>query len=193
MSLLFEDKGQYTPECVYRTENKSQPHRRALTWARGTLPWPGPFLALLPTKKVIGTEEERAAGCFHARRNEALLVMLNEITQTHRYIPAAVSTSVLTHVSARSFFVPWQGKIWGIVVVPFSFPGPPSLPRTSTLAHTTVFLLLFYLFQNLCSARRMGMALFKDTINNILQTLEKISRSYSLSVIPSFPPKPCQS
>ena len=127
--LLFEDKGQYTLECIRRTENRSQPHRQALTRAGGTLPWSGPFLALFLTKKVVGTEEERAAGYFHARRNEALLVMLNAITQTQRYTTAAVSTFVLTRVSARSFFVPWQGKIWGVVVIPLFFPGGRGLDQ----------------------------------------------------------------
>lgn len=124
-------------ECIYRTETRSQPHRQALTEAGGTLPWSGPFLALFLAKKAVGTEEEKAAGYFHASRNEALLVMLNEIMQTQRCITAAVSTFVLTRVSACSYFMPWQGKIWGILVVLIFLPGerglaPSLLPRTFT-------------------------------------------------------------
>lgn len=86
---------------------------------------------------MTAPEEDKAAGYFHARRNEALLAALNEVMQTQRYITASVSTSVVTHTSAHSFFVPWQGKTWATPVVPFLFPSgrrldPSLLPRTFT-------------------------------------------------------------
>lgn len=138
MSLLFEDKRQNTLVCIYKRENRPQPHRQALTWA-WCLSLEPSWLCFLP-KNVIAPEKERAAGYFHARRNESLLAVLNEVMQTQRYITASVSTSVVTHIPACSFFVPWQEKIWAavVVVVPFSFPvgrrldPPPFCPGHSS-------------------------------------------------------------
>lgn len=128
MSLLFEDKRQNTLEYIYKRKNRSQPHGQALTWAR-CLGLEPSWLCFLP-KKGIAPEKERAAGYFHACRNEVLLAVLNEVMQTQRYITASV-------LSARSFFEPWQGKIRATVVVDHFFfhdgrrLDPSLLPRNS--------------------------------------------------------------
>lgn len=79
MSLPFEDEGKHTG--VYLRERKQVPAPQTGT-DLGTVPWSGTFLALFLTKKVTAPEEDKAAGYFHARRNEVLLAVFNEVMQT---------------------------------------------------------------------------------------------------------------
>lgn len=43
-------------------------------------------------KKLVSTEEERASGYLHACRKKVLVAVSEEITETQKYITAAVST-----------------------------------------------------------------------------------------------------
>lgn len=143
VSLLFEDKGQYTLECSHRTENRSQPHRQALTQARGMLPWSGSSPALFLTKKVVSTKEERAAKYFNAHRNEALLVMLNEIIQTQRYhcccfyfCPYLCFCSLLLCDFARKN----MGKCGVFLLLPrWKGVGPPSSQDSHVSSECSIF------------------------------------------------------
>lgn len=83
--LLSED----TPKSIYRTRNMVQLCRQTLTKAAGFIPW---WLLFLPKKKLVSTEEERASGYLHACRKKVLVAVSEEITETQKYITAAVST-----------------------------------------------------------------------------------------------------
>lgn len=70
---------------------------------------------------------------------------------------------------------------------------PPFFPGHSHELRPAVFLQLFYLFQTHWQWQKVGMALFKDAINNILQNQGKFPRAipfmpmeYPVSLLSSF-------